>query len=84
LENRTGVFLTEQSVSGLKKAILEFESMEQKFNPEIIREHSLQFDSAIFKRRISEFVVSAVAEFRTRNQADSSNTEEMLGISARA
>jgi glycosyltransferase involved in cell wall biosynthesis len=84
LENRTGVFLTEQSVSGLKKAILEFESMEQKFNPEIIREHSLQFDSAIFKRRISEFVVSAVAEFRTRNQADSSNTEEMLGIAARA
>jgi glycosyltransferase involved in cell wall biosynthesis len=70
LENPTGVFFTERSLSGLTKAMLQFESMEQEFRPETIREHSLQFDSAIFKRRISEFIASAVRDFRARNQAD--------------
>jgi glycosyltransferase involved in cell wall biosynthesis len=70
LENPTGIFFTEQSMSGLAQAMLKSESMEQKFRPEIIREHSLQFDSAIFKRRISEFIASAVRDFRARNQAD--------------
>jgi len=71
LENPTGVFFREKSLSGLTKAILQFEAMEHEFRPEIIRQHSLQFDRAIFKRRISEFIASAVTDFRTRNQADS-------------
>ena len=70
VENSTGVFFKEKSLSGLTKAILQFEAMEHKFRPEIIRRHSLQFDSAIFKRRISEFIASAVRDFRARNQAD--------------
>jgi glycosyltransferase involved in cell wall biosynthesis len=70
LENPTGVFFTERSLSGLTNAMLEFEAMEQEFRPEIIRKHSLQFDSAIFKQRISEFIASAVRDFRARNQAD--------------
>jgi glycosyltransferase involved in cell wall biosynthesis len=69
-ENPTGVFFTERSLSGLTKAMLEFESMEHEFHPEIIRRNSLQFDSAIFKRRISEFIAFAVRDFRARNQAD--------------
>jgi len=70
LEHPTGVFFTEKSVSGLTEAMLEFESMEREFRPEIIREHSLQFDSSIFKQRMSEFVASAVREFCAKNQAD--------------
>ena len=70
LENPTGVFFREKSLSDLTKAILEFEAMEPEFRPEVIREHSQQFDSAIFKRRISEFIASAVTDFRTRNQED--------------
>lgn len=77
LENPTGVFFTEQSLSGLTQAMLEFESMEHEFRPEIIREHSLQFDSEIFRRRISEFIASAISDFRERNQSD-------FGYSSRA
>ncbi len=84
LENRTGVFFTEQSVSSLEKAILDFESMEQTFDPENIREHSLQFDSAIFKRRISEFIVSAVTDFRGRNQPENNCSDKVFDSFARA
>ena len=70
LKNPTGVFFTEKSLSGLTHAILEFESMEQEFRPETIREHSLQFDSGIFKQRISQFIASAITDFRKRNQAE--------------
>ena len=67
VENPTGVFFTDQSLAGLTKAILEFEAMEHEFRPQTIREHSLQFDSAIFKRRISEFVAFALEDFKVRN-----------------
>ena len=83
-ENPTGVFFKEQSVSDLTAAMLGFESIEHEFRPETIREHSLQFDSAIFKQRISEFIASSLRDFRTRNQADNRGAEEVLGISARA
>lgn len=75
LENPTGVFFTDRSVSGLTEAMQRFELMEQEFRPEIIRKHSQQFDSEIFKRRMSEFVVSAFRDFRSRNQADNCVTE---------
>ncbi len=78
LENPTGVFFTEQSLSGLTQAMLEFEAMEQEFRPEIIREHSLQFDSAIFKQRISEFIASAVSDFRAGNQADNISADKVF------
>ena len=69
LNSPTGVFFRERNVSGLTEAMLEFEAREREFHPETIREHSLQFDSAIFKRRISEFVASTVRDFRARDQA---------------
>jgi glycosyltransferase involved in cell wall biosynthesis len=83
LENPTGVFFTEQSLSGLTQAMLEFESIEHQFQPEIIREHSLQFDSAIFKQRISEFVASAVSDFRAGNQADNISADKVFDAFAR-
>lgn len=84
LENPTGVFFKEQSLSDLTAAMLDFESMELEFRPEVIRQHSLQFDSAIFKRQISQFIASVLRDFRTRNHADNRCAEEALGISARA
>lgn len=84
LENPTGVFFKEQCLSDLTVAMLEFESIELEFRPETIREHSLQFDSAIFKRRISEFIASSLRDFRTRTQVDNRAAEEVLSISARA
>lgn len=84
LDNPTGVFFRDKSLSGLTKAILQFESMEQEFRPEIIRQHSLQFDSAIFKRHISEFIASAVRDFRTKNQADNVSNDRVFDAFAGA
>ncbi len=70
VENPTGVFFREQSSSSLTKAILEFESMEHDFCPQTIREHSIQFDTAMFKRQISEFIACALEDFTARNRID--------------
>jgi glycosyltransferase involved in cell wall biosynthesis len=80
VENPTGVFFTDQSFSGLTKAMLDFESMEHEFRPQTIREHSLQFDSAIFKRKISEFVGFALEDFRARNLQDRARASNLLSI----
>ena len=68
LENPTGVFFQERSVAGLMEAMVEFEAREWEFRAQVIREHSWQFDRAIFQRRMSEFVASALRDFRERNQ----------------
>ena len=60
----TGVFFAKQSTSDLTEAILNFESREQAFCPKSIREHSLQFDSAIFKQKTLDFVTNAIEDFR--------------------
>jgi glycosyltransferase involved in cell wall biosynthesis len=70
VENPTGVFFTEQSPSSLVKAILDFELMEHEFCPVTIREHSLQFDSEVFKNRIADFVRFAVKDFKDRNRVE--------------
>lgn len=53
-EEKTGLFFDEQNVESLIRAIEQFQNM--TFNSKIIREHSLQFDEAIFKQQIKEFV----------------------------
>lgn len=67
LENPTGVFFTEQTSSQLADAILRFESQRDRFSPQVIRQHSLQFDTAVFKNRIEEFMRFALTDFRSRN-----------------
>ena len=84
VNNPTGMFFRESSVSGLTEAMLEFESREQEFHPETIRDHSLQFDSAIFKRRMSEFIASTISDFRARDQADNVCAGKVFDASAGA
>jgi glycosyltransferase involved in cell wall biosynthesis len=67
-KNPTGIFFIEQSPSSLVEAILEFESKEHEFSPRAIREHSLQFDSAIFKSRMADFIRFALKDFKDRHQ----------------
>ncbi len=83
IENPTGVFFTDQSLSGLTQAMLEFEAMEHEFRPQAIREHSLQFDSVIFKQRISEFASFALEDFQAQNRMESNRTDNLLSIPAR-
>lgn len=68
LENPTGVFFAEQSQTSLAQAMLEFEAQQDRFSPEAIRQHSLQFDEAVFKSRAKEFFRFAVNDFRQRNR----------------
>ncbi len=56
----TGLFFTEQTTASLIDAILRFESQEQQFDPVATREHSLSFDSAVFREKIAEFVSMAM------------------------
>jgi glycosyltransferase involved in cell wall biosynthesis len=67
VENPTGVFFAEQSPSSLAEAILHFEAQQDRFLPEQIRQHSLQFDAAVFRSRAEEFFRFAVSDFRLRN-----------------
>ena len=73
VDNPTGLFFTDQSTSNLVRAILDFESNEDKFCPESIREHSLQFGSEIFKNRFAKFVRFAVNDFKNRGSLEDSS-----------
>ena len=64
----TGVFFTEQSVASLEEAILKYESMQSQFDPQVIREHALQFDREIFKGKIQDFARASLSDFRHRYQ----------------
>jgi glycosyltransferase involved in cell wall biosynthesis len=70
LVHPTGVFFAEQSLSSITKAIRDFESKEHDFCPQTIREHSLQFDAAIFKDRMADFVCFALKDFKDRDLAE--------------
>ncbi|MBU1102800.1 glycosyltransferase [Patescibacteria group bacterium] len=53
-DGETGIFFKEQTVDSLVSALKKFR--DQEFNPEVIRQHALQFDKEIFKNKIKEFV----------------------------
>ncbi|HEX5483529.1 MAG TPA: glycosyltransferase [Terriglobia bacterium] len=62
-EDATGVFFYEQSVEGLMEAILRFESLESRFNPQAIRAHVQRFDTSRFRAEMESFIAAKWAEF---------------------
>ncbi|MCL2859208.1 MAG: glycosyltransferase [Oscillospiraceae bacterium] len=54
IDEKTGIFFKEQTVESLKNAILKFEKM--GFDKKEIREHALEFDESVFRKKIEEFV----------------------------
>ncbi len=56
----TGVFFREQTASSLVEALASFH--EQHFNPHVIRNHALEFDTPRFHRRILQFVTAKLNE----------------------
>jgi glycosyltransferase involved in cell wall biosynthesis len=64
IDDPTGVFFNEQSPAKLAEAIVRFESEMSRFSPEKIREHALQFDTSVFKRRMEEFLSSTIVSYR--------------------
>jgi len=69
VDNPTGIFFGQQTAASLIEAILEFESKEHDFKPQAIREHSLDFDSEIFKSKIADFVRCAMKDFHRLGRA---------------
>ncbi len=62
VEEQTGIFFDEQTVSSLKDAVHRFETME--FSKEVIREHAKTFDEEIFKDKINNYVKEQYNEFK--------------------
>lgn len=62
IENKTGVFFKEQTVESLVEAVTQFESL--VFEPELIREHALQFSNEIFIENFKNFVTREFNKFK--------------------
>jgi glycosyltransferase involved in cell wall biosynthesis len=56
LNGETGILFPEQSAESIVNAVKEFEKTENKFSPEIIRNHSEKFSRKNFENKIREFV----------------------------
>ena len=54
VDGKTGVFFNDQSTGSLNEALQKFESI--NFDPAQIRGHAMQFDRAIFKKRIESYI----------------------------
>ena len=63
-ETPTGVFFYEPTSDSLVNALRLFEEHEGVFQTERLREHSLQFDRAIFRARIESFIQRTSKEWR--------------------
>jgi glycosyltransferase involved in cell wall biosynthesis len=61
VEGKTGMFFEQQTVDSLISAVKQFEKMD--FDPKTCRKHSLQFDTEVFRKKFSEYVLSKYAEF---------------------
>ena len=55
-DNNTGILFNHQSPQSVKEAVYKFESLQDKFDPSIIRAHSLQFGRNIFEEKIKQFI----------------------------
>src|SRR6266568_1082773 len=60
----TGVFFHEQTVESLSRVLASFD--ERKYDPQIIRNHALEFDLPRFHRRILQFIEAKLSEGKPR------------------
>jgi glycosyltransferase involved in cell wall biosynthesis len=52
----TGLLFHEQTPEAIEQVVRKFESMEYKFDPEVIREHSLRFSTERFRAEFRQYV----------------------------
>jgi len=64
-EAPTALFFAEQTEEALTRAIVEFEAAERRFDPAALRAHAAHFDTAVFRRRLSEYVEARWRDFVT-------------------
>ncbi len=61
IDDKTGMFFDKQTVESLIFAVRNFEKMD--FDPQICREQSLRFDTEVFRKKFTDYVLSKYAEF---------------------
>lgn len=66
VDGKTGLFFYGQTVESLKEAINKFQKM--KFDKMEIREHSMVFDEAKFKEKISTFIIDKYKDFKEEKE----------------
>jgi glycosyltransferase involved in cell wall biosynthesis len=54
INNKTGIFFNEQTVTSLKEAIAKFDTM--RFNDGYLRNNAKRFDKVIFKKRLNSLI----------------------------
>ncbi len=60
----TGVFFHEQTVESLAEVLASFD--ERTFDPDVIRNHALEFDTPRFHRRILQFIEAKLSEGKSK------------------
>ena len=64
IENVTGTFFYKQTVESLVEVLASFN--EQKYDPQTIYNHALEFDQPRFKRRIQQFIEAKMSAGKPR------------------
>jgi glycosyltransferase involved in cell wall biosynthesis len=65
IESVTGTFFQKQTVESLVEVLESFD--ERRYDPQIIRNHALEFDKPRFHRRILQFIEAKMSEGNTRD-----------------
>jgi glycosyltransferase involved in cell wall biosynthesis len=63
IDNKSGILFNHQTPDSIKEAVVKFELTQDKFDPSMIRTHSLQFGRNIFEDSIKQFVDEKSDEF---------------------
>ena len=64
IEGVTGTFFHQQTAESLAEVLASFD--EQKYDPQTIRNHALEFDMPRFRRRILQFIEAKMSEGKPR------------------
>lgn len=59
----TGIFFHEQTPEALRRAILQFEKIEDRFDGRICRSNALKFDRPIYKQAMQDYINIVLAEY---------------------
>jgi glycosyltransferase involved in cell wall biosynthesis len=62
----TAVFFDAQTEQALAQAMVEFEAVAHRFEPGALRARAAEFDTAVFRRRLSDYLEARLSEFRAR------------------
>ncbi len=76
----TGIFFSAQTVASLESAILNFESIENCFDPRQIQDHARTFDSKLFREQLGRYVEAYLRLSSKRSSPDRAPEQELIAV----